>query len=352
VRDRPGGAAEDAVIAVVAPEPAPWLAALLRAPEAWLGDCGRDRLVLFAPWRAPGWRAAGRVLGRALRDRTRLEMAGRLLVRAAVDRAVARLLPGDLRAVVAPSGGALACFAVAARRGAATVLVQDLPLLRQLHADLDEAARRHPTCALLRRYRAPADHVVRQEREQVLAGRILARGLFAAEQLLAAGRRVRPLAGGAWPEPPPAAGPGAAGRRAPAGRAGAAGPRVLLAGPPCGRSGVMEALAAVAALPGAELLVRASDAVEPAGLLGWPMVRLARASELRDLAGVDAVIAPALCESHPPEVPRAVALGVPVVATRRAAGAVDLAGLAAAGAEVAPHDAAGLRAALERLTRQ
>jgi hypothetical protein len=327
------------MIAVVAPEPAPWVDLVARAPAALLGDAGDGPLWLFAPWRAPGWRAIERGLGAVLRGRTGLEMARRLAWRAAVDRMAARLLPAGVRAVVAPSCGALASLAAGARRGAAAILVEDLPLLRQLHADLDEAARRHPRCPLLARYRAAAGWVVRQEREHAVADRIAARGLYAAERLLAEGLIVRPL-----PAPPAAA-------RAPRQLrdTGRRGPRLLLAGPPCGRSGVEEALAAVEALPGATLLVRPSDALEPAGLLGHPSVRLASRAESDALAGVDAVVAPAPCESYPPEVPRAAALGVPVIATGRAAGAVDLGAAGARTAEIPPHDARALRAAVARL---
>jgi len=321
------------MIAVVAPEPAPWVEALARAPQALLGDAGRQPLLLFAPWRVPGWRAVDGALGHCLRGWTALEMAKRLSWRAAIDQAAARLMPADVAAVVAPSCGALASLAAATRRGASAILVEDLPLFRQLHADLDEAARRHPECGLLARYRAPAERIVRQEREHAVADRILVRGQFAAERHLAAGHRVRPLGGV---------------EAAPVGVTRderGAGPRLrlLLAGAPCGRSGVVEALGAVAALPGAVLLVRPSDAMEPAGLLARASVRLASPSEVSRLAGVDAVIAPAPCESYPPEVARAAALGVPVIATRRAAGPVDL---ATAGAEIEPFDVEGLVAAL------
>ena len=64
------------------------------------------------------------------------------------------------------------------------------------------------------------------------------------------------------------------------------------------------------------------------------------------LAGVDAVIAPAPCESYPAEVPRAAVLGIPLIATRRAAGPVDL---LTAGAEVEPFDVEGLIAAIRRV---
>jgi hypothetical protein len=330
------------MIAVVAPEPAPWVQRLLRAPQALLGDAGRQPVVLFAPWRVPGWRLVDGAVNHCLRGWTPLEMIRRLSWRAAIDQAAARLLPADVRAVVAPSCGALASLAAAAHRGAAAILVEDLPLFRQLHADLDEAARRHPDCRLLGRYRAPVERVVRQEREHAVADRILVRGQFAAERHLAAGHRVRPLAAGDPKSDD--GGVGAAGARD--GRRDGAGPRLLLAGAPCARSGVVEALAAVTALPGAILLVRPSDAMEPAGLLSHRAVRLASPSEVGRLAGVDAVIAPAPCESYPSEVPRAAARGVPVVATRRAAGPVDL---GTAGAEVEPFDVAGLVAALRRV---
>jgi hypothetical protein len=328
------------VIALVAPEPAPWVELFLRQPAELLGDAGAGGVALFAPWRRAAWRAADRALGLVVRGGVGGMMARRFAVRAAVDRVAAAWLPAGATAVVAPSCGALRTFAAATARGIAAFLVEDLPLLRQLHADLDEAARRYPGCPLLARYRAPAHRIVRQEREQALARRVFARGLYAAEQLAARGHAVRPVAMGPPPAPAPPRRPRPPWTR---GR----GLRVLLAGPPCGRSGVNEALAAVAALDGASLLVRPSDALEPRDLLRHPAVRLASPPELAELRGVDVVVAPAPCESYPPEVMRAAALGVPVVATRRAAGPVDL---GRAGAEVRPFDVPALCAAVARLS--
>ena len=118
--------------------------------------------------------------------------------------------------------------------------------------------------------------MVRQEREHAVANRILVRGQFAAERHLAAGHRVRPLAMGEASRAARDTGAGTGVELAARDRRRDVQPlKLLLAGAPCGRSGVVEALAAVAALPGAVLLVRPSDAMEPAGLLqhrrrAWP----------------------------------------------------------------------------------
>jgi hypothetical protein len=328
------------MIVVVAPEPAPWVDLVLRRPASMLGVVAAEGAVLFAPWRLGAWRAADAALAAATRHHAPAAMARRFALRAAVDRAAAAWLPAATTVVVAPSCGALHTLAAAERRGIATILIQDLPLLRLLNADLDEAARRHPQCPLLARYRAPARLIVRQEREHALARRVFARGLFAARELAACGHPARLLS--AAPRPSLAARP-----RTPDARDG--GPRLLLAGPPCGRSGVEEALAAVVALGGATLVIRASDALEPRDLLRHPAVKLASGPEVVELRGIDLVVAPAPCETYPPEVLRAIELGVPVVATRRAAGPVDLLSTAAASAEIEPHDVARLVRAAERL---
>jgi hypothetical protein len=321
------------MIAVVAPEPALWVDLFLRRPTELLGGAAAAGVALFAPWKLGAWRAVDAALARSLRRHIPAAMARRFALRAAVDRVAAAWLPAATTMVVAPSCGALRTFAVAARRGIATVLVEDLPLLRRLHADLDEATRRHPRCPLLARYRAPGHRIVRQEREHAVAQRVFVRGQFASRELAAAGHAVRLLPD----EPRPPLG---GRRRTPS--AQNRGPRLLLAGPPCGRSGVEEALAAVRALDGAVLIVRPSDALEPRDLLRHPAVKLASGPDIAELHGIDLVVAPALCESYPSEVMRAIELGVPVVATRRAAGPVDLSCGTIDAAEIEPYDVAGL----------
>jgi hypothetical protein len=181
---------------------------------------------------------------------------------------------------------------------------------------------------------------VRQEREHALAQVVFVRGLFAAAAFTAGGHTARLL---------PAESRLPLARRRRTASAQDRGPRLLLAGPPCGRSGVEEALAAVVALDGASLVVRPSDALEPHDLLRHPAVERASPPEVTDLRGIDLVVAPAPCESYPPEVMRAIELGVPVVATRRAAGPVDLSCTAVDAAEIEPHDVEGLVRAVRRL---
>jgi len=222
--------------------------------------------------------------------------------------------------VIAPSLAARSVFA-AAPLGCLKILVEDLPSFRQLHADLDLAALAHPDCRFLRRYRAPARLVARQEAERVLADALLVRGRFAAEQRSDTGKPVLPV-----PLPRLEL------RRAP--HAPGARRRVLLAGLATARNGSMEALEAFGDW---ELLVRPGEGMEPPDLLSRPNVRAARPT----LDGVDLVIAPTWCESHPEELRRAAAAGVPAIATHRAAGWLDL-------TEIPPGDAAALRAAAQR----
>jgi hypothetical protein len=117
---------------------------------------------------------------------------------------------------------------------------------------------------------------------------------------------------------------------------------VLLAGLATARSGVHEAVQALAGRPDLALLVRLGEGAEP-DLLRRPNVVAMRGNPLRTLEAVDLVLAPAWCETYPVEVLVAEAAGIPVIGTRRAAGFAPLA------AEVAPGDAAGLRAAIDRL---
>jgi hypothetical protein len=327
------------LIAVVLVEPSPWLEGLLArvapglphgmltplgARAAWHGHTASlaTRLVPLA------FRAAQRAWARGDAGR---RLRGRFAWRRVVDHLAARALPAGASLVVAPSGAAERTFAVARARGVPTLLVHDLPVIRRLHDDLDAAARRHPDAPFLRRFRAPARDVARQEAERVLADRIVVRGEYARQALMAAGvPEARLVPSGDAPIAP---------RRA----ACAGAKRVLLAGLATTRSGTREALAALGRRR-VELLVGAGEGLDPPDLLARRGVRPTTRGESATLAGVDAVVAPAWCESYPPEVALAAARGVPVIATARAAGHVDL---ARAGAEVAPGDVDGLWAALE-----
>jgi hypothetical protein len=249
----------------------------------------------------------------------------------------------DIRLVVAPSLSARRTFAAAAAQGLPRLLVEDLPGLREFHDDLDRAARRWPDAQLLRRYRAPAPVVARQEAERVLADLIVVRGRFAERQ-----RRARGLGAKRIVVVPPAErGVGSGVDRHAFQRR--AGPTILLAGVAAARNGVFEALEATRMVPDATLLVRAGEGAEPAALLANPQRRCASAEARDGLAGVDLVLAPAWCECYPPEVPLAARLGLPVVASARAAGAVEL---SRAGAEVEPGDIPAIARAIDHLWRK
>jgi hypothetical protein len=322
---------------VLAPEPAPWLRrlssvlgdgvqadvwapwALPEGPERWeavpsrLRTAWRRRVLPVAGgsrvWGLPGWWA----VEAGMRWRGRSAAAAfqsRFLLRRWVAHAVAPLLPARVETVVAPSLCAREVFAVARRRGARCVLIEDLPSLRQLHADLDEAAARHPEEAFLRNHRASAADVARQEAERVLADEVWVRGGFAHERLLAAGcprERLRELRSQEEPSPRVEA---RAGRVA------------LLAGPALARAGLNEALEVLEARPGWRLWVRPAEGTAPPRLEHPRVVRVTEAMQ-RGLQGVDAVLALSWCESHPAEVALAAARGIPVIATDRASGFVS-----------------------------
>ena len=343
------------MIVIVAPEPAAWPARL----AALAGEIDPDVRV-FAPWAIPdlaplrplarrvafvrrrlarqrcqnvlGWPLAELALSAWIGERADRRLRALFLRRAAVDRLAAARLPrvGDLRAVIAPAGAAERTFAAAARAGARTLLVDDLPSLRQLQEDLDGAALRHPDCRFLRRFRAGPAVLARQEVEWALADRILVRGAFARAVRTAAGVAAPRLID--WPDPLPAAGPREAARPT----------RALLAGLAAARHGTCEALALLDSRPDLELVVRAGEGLEPAGLIEHPRVRCARAGELARLDGIGLVVAPSWCESYPDEVARAASHGVPVIGTVRAAGHLDLDGLA-----TEPGDVRALSAAID-----
>ena len=346
------------LIAVIAPEPAPWVETLALA-------AGRlDEMAIFAPWATrlgsarwlprrlraalarrrapgscvrsvPGWLAVEALLRIWSGSRAERRLVARFARRFVAGRLAARWLPRGTRAVIAPSFAARRVFACAA--GATRILVEDLPSLRTLHDDLDRASARHPDAPFLRRYRAPAWIVAAQESERALADALLVRSGFAKNERVAAGfasDRVLPL-----PERALAVTAAAAADRA--GRP----PVLLLAGLATERNGLTQALVAMEGIAGATLLVRPGEGT-PAELLARPVVRASTAREREQLAGIDLVLAPALCESHPPDVTLAAATGVPVIATSRAAGFIDL---QSAGREVVPGDAADLLRAVREL---
>lgn len=344
------------MIAIVVPEPAAWPARVAALAAAIDPD-----VRVFAPWAipdlapvravsrrvafvrrrlarhrcetVPGWPLVELALSAWIGERADRRLRALFLRRAAVDRlAAARLARArDLRAVIAPAAAAERTFAAAARAGARTLLLDDLPSLRQLQEDLDGAAERHPDCRFLCRFRAGPAVLARQEVEWALADRILVRGAFARAVRAAAGVAADRLID--WPDPLPAV-------DVPRARGGPG--RALLAGLAAARHGTCEALALAESRPDLEILVRAGEGLEPAGLLDHPRVRPASAAELARLDGVALLIAPSWCESYPDELARAVSHGVPVIGTERAAGFVDLDGLA-----VAPGDVGALSAAID-----
>jgi hypothetical protein len=357
-------AAIASLIAIVAPEPAPWLLPVIElalaagpvrvlAPWAtraalpgWLPGrlrafWQRRALVvdgLDAPVTMPGWALAEGALRAWAGARADRKLAARFGLRAAVDRVAARWLVTrgrSARVLIAPSCAAQHGFAAVAQHGGTGFLIEDVPDIRGLHADLDAAARAHPGCAFLRRYRASRAVIVRQEAERALAGALVVRGLHARRERERAGHdpaRVLALPGaGAGTEDRPRPAPGAGGRR-----------HVLLAGLAAARHGTMEALAAVASRPHLTLLVRPGEGMEPADLLAHPQVAVAGDDQRRHLRDVDLVLAPAWCESYLDEVAAAGSLGVPIVATLRAAGWVTPAH------EIAPGDIEALGTALDR----
>ncbi|OJH39654.1 hypothetical protein [Cystobacter ferrugineus] len=322
---------------VIAPEPAPWLPrlsslleegppaqvlapwSLPEGPERWdalpsrLRAAWRRRTVPEAGnhrvWGLPGWWAVE--AGMRWSGRTAAAtFSSRFLLREWVARTVAPLLPARVETVVAPSLCAREIFAVARRRGARCVLVEDVPSLRQLHADLDDAASHHPEEAFLRNHRARAADVARQEAERVLADEIWVRGEFLREHLVAGGcarerlRELRVLTESAPPSP-----------QAPKGAERVA----LLAGPALARSGLREALAVLDARPQWRLWVRPTEGTNLREL-GHPRLTQVTAHVQRGLHGVDAVLALSWCESYPAELALAAARGIPIIATDRASG--------------------------------
>lgn len=276
------------------------------APPAWLGlVAGPDAVVVAAPRLL---RLVVRVWARRRADR---RIAGDFLLRAVADRRAARQVSPQVTGIYAASLAAHRTFAAGRTAGATTVLVEDLPDLRQLHADLERAAAAHPDARFLRRHRAGRRWLVRQEVERVLADELVVRSEFARAGRLARGfdpARVRLLRDPIEPavaRPMPRC------------------PTLLLAGPATARCGLYEAIAVADALADVSVVVRVSEGMEPVDALAHPRVRAASEAEL-DLHGIDLVIAPAWCESDLPEVAAAAARGIPVIATDRAAGTAQV----------------------------
>jgi hypothetical protein len=313
---------------LVLPEPSAWLS---RAADDYDYD-GAD-VVVFAPWAVserfvarlparlrarfghralanaravPGWSVLDAALRGWAGSAAHRLIQARLARRRAVDYLAARwirTLGSAVDAVIAPTLGSHRAFA-AAPISARRILVEDVPLLRELHRDLDRAAAVHPTCAFLRRFRAPDAAIVRQETELALADEVYVRSRYGADLHRARGRAstsLRPL------------------RLTGTARVAAIAERpvVQLAGLAAARTGAVEALALLEALPDIALMARTGDGTEPAAL-----IHHARRIEPGS-ATPDVVIAPAWCESVAPEVEAAAAAGIDVIATRAGAGWLD-----------------------------
>lgn len=275
------------MIAAFVPEPSPWLSDFPGA-HVWGPLVNR--------WLPRQALRAGLKLWSNGQTARRIE--ARFALRRALAQLAARQIPTSATTVVAPSLCARPLFAEAKRRGLKTVLVQDLPCLRRLHADLDRAAAAHPGSRFLNNHRASAQAIAEQEAEWVLADEVRVRSAYAASIISAYGSNVVPATHA--PERPVAL------RR----------PRTLaLAGIATPRHGIFELLDAHAQLPGLELLVRTGEGLEPKDLLQRKRVRLARPGERPD-----AVVAPAWTEAWLPEVHHAAANGIAVIATPQASG--------------------------------
>jgi hypothetical protein len=258
-----------------------------------------------------------------------VRMAVRAWARGRADRLIrgdfaVRSLAGALAAapprarttrIYAASLTARHAFSLAARGGPGErILVEDLPDLRRLQADLDAGAAALPQSQFLRRFRADREVLVRQEAERALATHLVVRTAFARRCRIDAGfdpARITVLAtidrDAVSPRPSSDDGP----------------PLVLLAGPAVARNGIFEALALAEALPDIVLGVQPSEGMEPTGVLRRRNVRVATPTELSQLAGVAVVIAPAWCETGTDHVARARCAGVPAVATDRAGGTLE-----------------------------
>jgi hypothetical protein len=237
---------------------------------------------------ALGVRALG-PSGRAARS-----IAADLWMRARIDRWGAARLSAAPRAevVVAPSLAARETFAAAHRLGLHTVLALDLPLLKDLHADLDRAATDEPQSVYLRNFRAPPRHVARQEAELRLADTIVVRGPAALERLAHRGLAARVIV--------PALGPPQRLRHDPSAP-------LLLAGPGTARAGMTRAIG-IARREGCPLLARRTEGTE--AHLEDPIVRWVSSTEGLAVRGV---VSTSICEAYPWESVAAEAAGIPVI---------------------------------------
>ncbi len=349
---------------IVSPEPAAWLAPLL-------DSLGGDDVTVIAPWSVPGHapdflpaRLRTAWNRRSLDVRSRIGIPGwgvveslwrrvgstgplmsKLALRQALDALVSLWIPKSVTHVFAPSLCALRTFA---KTNAEKVLLEDLPGLRQLHADLDVAHRALPSCAILHNFRAPDPAVIRQEQEAVLANRVLAQGHFARARLLRQG--VAREKAGALPSPRI----DAPFNFDPDARA------VCFAGTTAVRAGLEVALAAIDQVPGITIYARrAEGSFGPS--LAHPRLRLlsgpqnfvapvlperSRGAVWLSHAPLDfargerggqvsqqhaehpvptvrGVLAPAWVECRSPEVEAAARAEIPLLATRRALGWVE-----------------------------
>ena len=313
--------------------------ALLPEPSAWLERAIEkytdSDVSILAPWALPNWaaRIAPSPLKRFTVSRTAsfgrgamgfpaLELAARAYSRGRRDRIFQSQFAlrqassvwasrtkglNQAHRIIAPCLSARRLFAN--NGDAENVLLVDLPLFRTMHEDLDRAARANPSCEFLRRYRAPSWAIVEQESEIAMADRIVVRGRFAQQELIKLGvapERITVVETSYAPiQPCRIRVPGEL--------------RVLLPGLAAARHGTAQLLGALQSRPWLRVALRPGEGSEPASLLRHPQVSIANA---KTLAGVDAVIAPSLCEAYFPEVRVAAASGIPVIATMRGAGAV------------------------------
>lgn len=309
-------------------------------PSLWLRHAlqtlAPENLLRLAPWALPPWAAsyAPRQLQRFVDQRitssaipgygfTALELAGRLYSRGKRDRIfLSQFALRQLGSVWASrtreiaQAGHIVAPSLAARRlfttgsNIQTTLLLDLPIFRTMHNDLDLAAKLHPDCAYLRRYRAPSWAIVEQESEIAIADRIIVRGRFAKDEVVNLGvspSRVTVVETPCTPiRPRRIRTPGEL--------------HILFPGLAAARHGSAELLATIAARPWLHVFLRPGEGSEPAGLLSHPRVHTANAETL---ANVDAVVAPSLCEAYFEEVQVAVASRIPTIATERGAGAAS-----------------------------
>jgi hypothetical protein len=288
---------------VIAPEPATWLRPLL-------DTLAGEEVLVVAPWAVPSRLAAlfprhalgsvrhvslpGGFAVRALARRAAValgdgaDLALTLHTRVALDALVAAWLPTGVTQIFAPSLAAQRTFSKSRAEG---VLLQDLPLLRALHAGLDAAAEQLPAATFLQNYRAPRGLMVRQEAEHVLARRVLVTSRFARTTLRRRGVASERV--GALPMPSRA---------------------VPLAYDEHSRH-VLLALEAISRTDDLLLSARRGAGSQHA-LLSHPRLRLYEGAP----PPVRAVVAPAWVEAFAPETERAAASGVPLLGTECALG--------------------------------